>query len=531
VAVFLFGYSLTPHARRRRGLFAGVAAALAAGGAVSVAVTAADTPQLPPEAAAAAFADGRVAYDSERFDLAVRHLTRSLDAWPEYAQAHALRARAEFAAGSPQLDIPLSLTTERALIATVDDEDRAIELGAEDSGLIVNHGFNLFALGLRRDDDAAIRRGLRFSEEGKEARRTDPVPAFNAAVALLALGDVEEARAAYAEAVQRTVFADEARHVRRDDTAAYEFYLAEALTDLDLLAARRGRRLGEEIERIKREVVAPITRAAYGESLRSRPRPAAAGRLRIAVGPGSTQFEIVAPRHIGVDADVSAQWSFAAPDGLGWQVLPDVSGAVNNEIRVQRDGTLVHRAGLLALTGSCLSPGRYRLDLYVDGRLIARTARRAAFPRLTAARLRSLGLALCLPEGWRPVGGRAPGLLDGYERPDRRAGTLVFSVSRAAVGAGQPSKALSRRIMAAALERFSARLPAGLAGGRDVDRPFMPLAGELVRTYRYPGGRALVGAGAMAHSDQLLVAVTYGPSRFVAGRGGVVFASLTREGG
>jgi type II secretory pathway pseudopilin PulG len=530
VAVFLFGYSLTPHARRRRALYAGTAAALVLVAAISCAANVADAPQEPDESAAAAFAQGRVAYDSERYRDAVAQLDDALGEWPEYAAAYALRAKAEFAADSPQLDIPLSLTSDRALEASTSDQARALEHGSEDSGLVLEHGFQLLALGLRHDDDDKIEEGLRFSDQAREERPTDPVPSFNAGAGLLALGREDEARDAYREAVERTVFIDSRHKERRNDVAAYEFFLGEALTDLESIAAARPR-LRHAVDEAKRSIVAPITRAAYAEPLESKnPSPPlpANGKLRIAAGPGFTQLEIHRPQHIGADADLSAQWYYDAPRGLGWSVLPDVSGAINDDLTEDRDGTLYGRGEFLAKTGSCLSPGRYRLELYVDGRLVTTAQRQLLFPALKADRLRELGLAFCRPGGWRPIAG-APGLLDGAVSPDHRAGMLVFSVNRRVAGARPPSKALSEQITAAALRRFADRLPPGLRRGGETHQSFTDLRGRVVRRYRYPGGRALVGAGATRDGAQLLVAVTYGPPRFMRGPGRAAFSSLAQE--
>jgi tetratricopeptide (TPR) repeat protein len=531
VAVFLFGYSLTPHARQRRRLFAGSAAAFAVAGCAWTASVAAQPPQLPPDRAASAFADGRVAFDSEHYALAIRAFTRSLDYWPDYAQAYTLRAKAEFSAGSPQLDVPLSLTTAGALRAAAGDEQRAIDLGSEDSGLLVNAGYHLFYLGLLGNDTAAMERGLRYSREAAQARPTDPVPQFNAGVTLLALGRLKEARAAYADAVNRTIFVDRAHRVLRNDTAAYEFSLASALTDLASLAAKRGRGLRSAIEQVKLQLVAPITRASYDEPLTGHGRQdVGASGVGLDAGPAFTQFTIARPTHIGANADLSAQWYYDTPNGLGWEVLPDVSGAVNGSVLLGDRGSLFDREGFLSATGSCLSPGSYRLELYDNGRKIAQAERQIRFPQLAAGRLRDLGLALCRPAQWRPIAGRAPGLLDGYLSRDRRAGMVVFSISRQVVGAARASRAVSRRIMTAALQHFPGELPSGLDTGHDTAQSFIGLPSGLVRAYRYAGGIALAGAGATTDTGQLLVAVAFGPPAFFTAGGRAVFASLASEG-
>jgi hypothetical protein len=255
-----------------------------------------------------------------------------------------------------------------------------------------------------------------------------------------------------------------------------------------------------------------------------------ASGVSLDVGPAFTKFTIARPTHIDVNADLSAQWYYDAPNGLGWEDLPDVSGAVNNSVLLGPAGSLFDREGFLSATGSCLSPGSYRLELYDNGREIAQAERQIKFPQLVAGRLRELGLAFCRPAQWRPIAGREPGLIDGYASSDRREGMVVFSVSRQVVGAARPSRAVSRRILAAALQRFAGALPPGLDAGHATAQSFMGLPSGLVRAYRYPGGIGLAGAGAAADTGQLLVAVAFGPAAFFTTGGRAVFASLASGG-
>lgn len=531
VAVFLFGYSLTPYAGRRKHLFAVPAAMFATAATVWTVVVATETPQLPPARSASAFAAGSVAYYSEQYPLAVRDLTRTIDAWPDYAEAYDLRATAELDAGSPQLDSLTSLATGPALAAAVADDRRAFGLGDHNSMLLADAGYDLFYLGLRRNDAAMMQSGLRYSRRAAADRPTDPVPAYNVAVTLLALGRFSEARAAYTEAVKLTV----------KQLAYEETYLAGALTDLASVKARRGPRVRRAIGQIELAIVEPITRSSYGESLkppRGQPHDAHASGVTLDVGPASTRFTIAKPAHIELNTDdLSVQWYGEAPQGLGWEALPDLSGIVGPlvppvpiPLRADRRGGLFDQEAYLSATGSCLSPGSYRLDLYDNARLITEVTRHFTFPSLVAARLLNLGLDFCAPMDWHPIAHPVAGLIDGYTSRDHRAGMVVFSINSEVVGHARPSRALSARILAAALSDFRTSLPRGLGAGHDTSQSFMGVGNGLVRSYRYPGGMALVGAGESSGTGQLLVAVTYGPRSFFAKQGQSIFASLEPEG-
>jgi hypothetical protein len=534
VSVFLFGYSLMPYARRGRMLFAGVGAALLIGGAAWAAVIAAQAPSLPPAEAARAFADGSVAYYSGEDRLAVGAFSRSIQAWPQNAQAYNLRARAEFAAGSPQVDISRSLTTAAALSAAARDDERAIDLGDDDSGLIANAGYDLFAAGLRRNDAAMMDRGLVYSEQAMRARATDPLPAYNVAVTLLALGHLSQARAVYRQAVDRTIYSDVAKHIPRNDAPIEEEDLAGALTDIASVQARRGPALRRQIEQMKADLVAPITRDAYMEPPYGRVRHvAAAGGLSLDIGPADAKFTILKPRHIDeIHDDLSAQWYAQAPGGLGWSVLPDVSGAFSegsngSEVTIGGQEISDIKSYLLA-TGSCLPPTTYRLDLYDNGRLIARTMRQVTFPELVAAPLTDVGAEFCRPAQWRPIANRVPSLIDGYISPDRSAGMIVVSVNSQVLGTDRPSTALVQRVLATTFASFARSLPAGLRRAANSTQRFMGLATGVVGVYRYPGGSALAGAGESS-GGSILAAVTFGPSRYLATEGRAIFGSLTPE--
>jgi hypothetical protein len=69
IAVFLFGFSLTPEGRRRGRLFAGTAGALAVAGAINAGAASLRETAVAPDAAAASYAHGMVALEAEDEDL------------------------------------------------------------------------------------------------------------------------------------------------------------------------------------------------------------------------------------------------------------------------------------------------------------------------------------------------------------------------------------------------------------------------------------------------------------------------------
>lgn len=83
-------------------------------------------------------------------------------------------------------------------------------------------------------------------------------------------------------------------------------------------------------------------------------------------------------------------------------------------------------------------------------------------------------------------------------------------------------------MLATTLASFAGSLPKGLRQTGDTSQPFMGLATGLVQLARYPGGRALAGAGESSNGE-IFAAVTYGPPTFLATSGRAIFASLTPE--
>ena len=216
VAVFLFGYSLTPQGRERRALFSGVATALALVGLAWAVFHGLRGTERPPESAAVAFADGEVALHDGDYGSAVAHLKRAIADWPGGATAYADLGQAQSLKDDGALSGVTSLPGKSSLEDAIADDNKAIENGSASPAVSADKGASLLFLGLLMHDDGQVReaRALsvdaaeRFEEQRKDGRhpgRYLVTTRFTVAEADLALGS-PRARAEYCEAI-RTMLA------------------------------------------------------------------------------------------------------------------------------------------------------------------------------------------------------------------------------------------------------------------------------------------------------------------------------------
>jgi tetratricopeptide (TPR) repeat protein len=101
VAVFLFGYSLTPQGRDKRGTFTLVATGFLVGGVVWAGSHARQGFDHPPRAAAAAYASGKVALKSGDYPKAIDELGSAVKLAPSSVDAYVDLAEAEFVEADP----------------------------------------------------------------------------------------------------------------------------------------------------------------------------------------------------------------------------------------------------------------------------------------------------------------------------------------------------------------------------------------------------------------------------------------------
>jgi len=125
----------------------------------------------------------------------------------------------------------------------------------------------------------------------------------------------------------------------------------------------------------------------------------------------------------------------------GWYALSEESYQVDQVDPSDLDdghGGAEHFQSHLRATNyeRCLQPGSYRVEFYLDGKLVATADPEPQMPedpaRFQVGAFRDLGLAMCYPRGdrgwvrWHPSRSADLGLVAGYSTEDRTRGALLF---------------------------------------------------------------------------------------------------------
>ncbi len=517
VALYLLGFSLTVGVRRAKRLFAvaGVVLVVVAGAWTGTQVAA--SPRAPADEAAEAYAEGMVAlgtaFDRPGLEAAVRELTRAVDLRPTFARAYLARSGARFRLGSPQQAGFLSVISDEALAASSDDLARAYELGLDDTALLADLGFQRFLQGLRAGGEARLRESIDFSTRAIGRQDDNPVPHFNLGVALLAAGRVDEARAAYADGIARTIYVDVAAGTLREEPYTEMAYAAGALTDLGILAARRTD-LQAVVDELRSTIVGSVARGAAGAAGTTGGR-VTVGRLAADVFPSLVQWRgDVADLDDAADT-LSVLWSRKDPGGTDWAVLPEVSSlyVAPTEDVDPSGGTHFGLARYIGTTvpPRCLPDGTYRVELFMDGRPVGTAEATASSGSFEAFAARDLGAALCRPADWTPDPERELGAAAGYLGPagDRGVGIIHIQAPTLPIDQGE----MIIMVIDAAMDGLEPTLgsPATYdeASGTG-EGYFMGLSETRWRWYDYEGGYIRVGAG-LDPDGGIYLGLVYGP--------------------
>jgi tetratricopeptide (TPR) repeat protein len=466
IVLSVLGLAATFGQRLRRPLVRS-AVAVALGCLVFTATVALPPVRQIPETALVQVADGDRLLALDDHQGAIDAYSRAIEQAPGYAVAHARRAGAYALQGSPEQEqsYVFSITTPEARARSIDDLERAFELGADNDLLaLATQGANYFFVRRYGDAEALARRAL-------DGNPRLTVAQLSLGLALAAQGRAEEAQRAFGEVARRAAAAP--------DRVEREELFAAGHTTLEQLARQEPERAG--LTRLLQDQLTAAQTVAAGYPLRQ-PAPGA-GITDLAVTPDARHLTATY-RHRGLGkGDVLTWIVYTRPDpGAPWRQRPGMR-------RFQPfTGPADGGAGRVHIpTGECPASGDYRVDLYLGGVLQASAeATQPPSPEpLTAADDLLNSFRLCRPEAWKVLA-REPGRLD-VRSPDgaQRLTVSVFpappELTRA--GAGPELAALADRL--AARRRFQP------AGARPETRVVDGMRGTL-RAHQRPAERERV---------------------------------------
>jgi len=524
IAGVLFGLALTLGSRVRRGM-AGLGAILLAAGVAWTGVLQLSRPSAPPDQAAEEYAAGVTAAQTSYArvgDQGLRdadaHFSKAIDLRSDFAQALVARAAVRFDLGSPENNDPLSsITSAEGLKAGDDDLQRAYDLGLRTKELLNNLGFSRLSLAIV-NNQPLYDQARGFIDQAIKLDGTDPILYYNRALSFLGAGQIDNARAAYHDAIEHTiyVYSDNTDRVPSQNPTRQEDLVTGALTDLQLLADHR-KDLATQVTEIKQLIVDGVQRPSGGPSAHID-----VADPKLLVFPGELYWTGTLS---GVDLSkdtVSTQWYHQDSQHLGWTGISAVSGVIApGQLPGGGPDDYIVKTNYLTNAHRCLDPGRYRVEIYIDGRLSGQAEADAGFGGLDAATVQDLGVALCHPAGWADLADSgnkaAAGLLQlgfdaGFLSPDSSEGVYLFRYQNPG------SKGTAADVLAAAYRQATmnekeiiALFPSApeLAQARVISG-FLSLDGGAADQYAYSGGTVLIGSG-VAKDGSVIIAVVYGP--------------------
>jgi tetratricopeptide (TPR) repeat protein len=502
-------------------LFAALGLALVVVATVGAAYGAATSPRektarAVAEQAAERYADGveaaALASTPGEYEQAVRHLRHALEYRPNLVHAHAELASALFLQGSPQAaERFVSMTDPAALQQARQAAEEARRRGLRRAALLVSLGWNTFLAALEAREPARRQLAEESVALTREAAHRDPdesITYSNLGLAMLLLGRETDSDRYYEDAVRRARYARAGSTVPRTASDLRDRIVSD-LTDLELLRAFAPH-LSEAIDARKGWLVGkawPGPAGPYGSLDRRLPD------LRIAVTSTAARWEArVTPLNPRNDVVVAVWYRHREyrPGVWVWHALPSLSGPVG----VAADGTLQRTRSYAPSPYRCLEGGRYRLELYVNGRPAGSAEAEARLPALDHHEFPDLALRMCYPLEWLPSPHALRGVVEGFVAADRSAGAHLFRFRDP--GGAAPARATADAFTGWALDRL--RLGTGRIATAVEGAPFLGTGLQLVytrhATYAHAGGRARVGVG-ISTLGTVVVGVVHGRGEFI----------------
>jgi hypothetical protein len=525
VAVFLFGYSLTPQGATRRTLYSRVAASFVVVAGAWALVQALSPVEHPSDGAATAFANGEVALGTGYDTAAIADFSRALALRPRFVDAYAERAQAEYAAGFPLTGSgagaepttagPATIPRLDALDKAIEDDLRAREEGSGSATLLVDLGKDLFLRGVIRHQPDDLRASL-----------TD------LSAAIEKLKPQENASGLLAQAYLRRAEGDFALHTgsasaefRRAGTELLapdvprEQIVAAGLTDLSLIANAYPK-LATAAGTFSAQIVSA---GGSGSTTPTGAKPSGSVRVQLAgisaqPDPGHALFTIDRPGSFDPARDsLSVQWRYRDPVHGEWATLPEISGAIGNHgLTGDKSGYASNNIAYPSSTNpaTCLPPGQYRVDLYVNGQLAGSATAKSDWPALHAVRFSAVDGAVCVPDGWSSLPINSPGT-GGYAAKSQDSGAVILSIPKAAASSIANDRASLATVMQAAVQGFSGS-GGVLPGLQKNDKPqptqfFMSSANGQLEQWTYQHGSVLTGVGTSSNGV-IYIGIAWGPT-------------------
>jgi tetratricopeptide (TPR) repeat protein len=399
-----------------------------------------DLPAQPSDRLARAAYDYAIGVMSLRIygdaEKAVRFLGCAVALRPDFADAKRRLAYAANLAGSTDSGEPYTRVYQPDRLPDIIAKELAAIDEFKQDHLHVSAWFlNSFALhnlldAVRNKNDAELDASIDAAHEAIDAAASPGHAAegnsvsasrFNLGLALLARGQIREARISYADGVSAL---QGGRTQDRRPTSA--------LTDLETLAALRCGRKSPDDE------VADCTRKLGVDEMKAllvKGQASGGSPVDHAVTGGSFTLTASVSKLTATlrDFDVSKEdlwlgWYQWDPNWKSWRVLQSLSGPVEN--KSQPDGALVVRRSYLGKypsAANCLAPTIYRAELYANGSLVGAKLVELKAVQMARKQFIDLNMQLCSPSGWTLARGAADGLMRSLETPDHKQGAFLFT--------------------------------------------------------------------------------------------------------
>lgn len=521
VAVYLLGLSITFRAPVARRVLTGVGLILIVLAAIYAAKTASDA--RPPsqdvvEQAAEAYAAGFVLASASDPVGAVAEYTKAVELRPDFGIASRDLAQAIMETGSAEGVGFRASFTESAVNDAIAALEAARANRADTAGVLLNLGAMLFhrSIQTQSQDDmeeslSMTRRGLELGGQYTRSHTThhwnELIGRMNLALALAGTGRWDHAADEY-RAVGALIH--ELQPGRRP------LLVSVALVPLDLLRKAPEPPSEDQIVELKELVVS----TAYGVD---RSTDTDAVQPSVELFPATVQWRATIPGFDPENDRLIAQWYRFDPVLEEWSAVPLLSGSLTLDQYTEAgqfhrlpetDGYWGNTNALMYdEPRSCVQAGRYRLELYLNGRLAnsAEGTHDEEYMPLTA---QDIGFAMCRPPDW--VEARTPGWSVGVTSPDGSRGVVALRLLQSRNVPWPQNDAIA---VARAATLAGVGLPEGI--GQEVMTEPSGSGASVIgtlpiwHTHSYPGGVVRLAAVPLGDGSEIVVGM-YGPADWVS---------------